>query len=526
MKGTTSARTICVCRVRSLKGIVSGKALLKQSDPLPILGEHVYKDRGFPDFAAMPAALFAAALVCAFFALSPTASAVGASKPLKIVAPGNGALVKGGSVRLEVSASPSLSSFRARLGNKDVTAAFHRDGQLRFATLHLGKALKRGANYLYVRARLASGREAFAYRSFFVVKRSRDLLSGGSITKGSGAAPVVASTRSSPTGVVLKGKLNGRPVSAAFVRRSSRHRAELGADDGLRFGRNNLHLLAYSGGRYDVVHRTFVIPRDRPIPGAGPNRQARRGAAIALSGKSSRAARKGASLSYRWQVVAAPNGAKPKLRGANTSTPSLWPNGSGTYRVRLTVTERPPGATSSARTVRDSGATASEQDVVTIAVQPDDPPIGARIETLTGAGKINIAGADVPGTGTGQLSYAVLDRATREVLASSSVAATPAGMQAVEKAFENRQERRCMVIVSSNKGVDPTALPALQELLTALGASPLGPRDRRQILFSEGEPYAFSAIGYPGSPPGSAFVNVGRRRFPRPAPGTSPATCS
>ncbi|MGV1050378.1 MAG: hypothetical protein ACOYD4_17845, partial [Solirubrobacterales bacterium] len=167
----------------------------------------------------------------------------------------------------------------------------------------------------------------------------------------------------------------------------------------------------------------------------------------------------------------------------------------------------------------DKGETASEEDVVTIAVQPDDPPIGARIETLTGAGKINIAGADVPGTGAGQFSYAALDRATREVLASGSTAATPAGLQAVEKAFEKWQEPRYMVIVSSNKGVDPAALPALQKLLTAIGASPLGPRDRRQILFSEGEPYAFSAIGYPGSPTGSAFVNVGRQQVPSARPG-------
>ncbi|MGV1049832.1 MAG: hypothetical protein ACOYD4_15060, partial [Solirubrobacterales bacterium] len=281
---------------------------------------------GSPDSAATSAALLAAALVCAIFALSLPAAAGAAAKPVRIVSPGDGALVKGGSVRLAVSTSPSASSFRARLGSKNVTAAFHRDGRLRVATLHLGKALKRGVNYLYVRARLAGGREAFAYRRFVVVERNRDLLSGSALARGPGAAPVVASTRSHPTGVVLQAKLNGQPVGTAFVHRAGRHRAELGADDGLRFGRNRLRLLAYdAGGHYDLEKRTFVVLRDRPLPGAGPNRQARRGAPIALSGESSRAARKGASLAYHWQVVAAPDGAKPKLRGAGTSTPSLRP---------------------------------------------------------------------------------------------------------------------------------------------------------------------------------------------------------
>ena len=69
----------------------------------------------------------------------------------------------------------------------------------------------------------------------------------------------------------LSAKLNGRKLRwplDPFPRRKQQLR--LGADDGLHFGRNSLQVLAVRrDGSFDIERRTVLVPRDRPLAGAG-----------------------------------------------------------------------------------------------------------------------------------------------------------------------------------------------------------------------------------------------------------------
>lgn len=457
-------------------------------------------------------ALFAAVLATVL--LVPIAFAAERNAPpgngsaMRIVAPRTDALLSGDRVRVAVRTSPRTRSFRAFVGNRQVSGAFRRRGNLRVASLPRG-AFEPGANFLYLRARLAGGRKSFVHRRVYLVHRSPSLLAEAATGRGRAGAAVLSTTRSRHPAVVLRASLNGEPAGQALSRRGIRHRAELGAGDGLRFGRNRLRIVGYdSAGRYDVETETFLVPRDRPLAGAGPDRAALRGRPIRLSAKSSRPARRGAHLSYGWQVVKAPRGAKPKLPRAGSATPGLRPNGFGTYRLRLTVSE---GRRVGDRATASAAGGKVSTDVVTLDVRPDDPPIGVPIHTLTATGTISINGKDVPQTG-GAISYAVLDRKTRKELASGSVAATAAGLKTIEEAFENRKEPRYMVVASSRTGVPPALVPALKALFAELGAGELGERDRREIVFAEGDGFAFSVLGFPGAPKGSAFVNIERQQ--------------
>lgn len=462
-------------------------------------------------------ALLGLALLVPFSSAAERKAAKGGG-PVRIVKPRADALLGGERVRIVVRTSPRAGSFKAFAGGRKISGAFERRGNLRVATLPR-RLLKPGLNYIYVRTRVRGGRTVSAHRRVILVRRSPSLLAEARTARGRGGAAVLSTTRSRHSAVVLRASLNGKPVGEAIAHRGVRHRAELGAGDGLRFGRNRLRIVGYDErGRYDVETESFTIRRDRPLAGAGHDRAARRGTVVRLTAKSTRPARRGARLSYRWRVIDAPRGAKPKLRRAGSATPGLRPNGFGTYRLRLSVSEARPrgGRTAGASAAGEAGPTtageAAATDVVTVTVQPDDPPIGVPIHTLTATGTISVNGVDVANTG-GAMSYAVLDRATRAVLASGSVAGSATGLQQIEKAFENRAEPRYMVVASSRTGVPPADVPALKAFLGKLGAGELGERDRREITYAE-EGFAFSVLGLPGSPQGSAFVNVERQQAP------------
>lgn len=432
-----------------------------------------------------------AALAAMLLALPAAASALPGSPPLRVMEPGKGAWVKGGSARLEVRTGPGVGSFKAWLGNRKVTGSFHRQGRLWTARVPVGPALRPGVNYLYVRAVGRSGKPLFSYRRFVVVRHDEALLGGLGLRHGLAAAPLAASVSSRPSELQLRASLNGNELHSAFDRSGAVHRAELGAGHGLHQGRNVLRVTALtSGGRYDVESRVFEVARDRPLAGAGPDRLTFAGHGIRLAGKASSPAAGEGPLSYRWQLLGKDPGAK--LLRADSPSPTFVPGRFGTSRVRLTVSQ---GGVSSS-------------DVTAVAVAPDDPPIGVSFEARGYQG-LWIDGKPIRTAEGSTISYAVLERKTRAVLTAGVVDYSAAGVEAVQKAIAQRQGPEFVVAIAGHGEGRPELRRTLPKLLEAVGAGPLSAWDRR-VLASDA-PFGFGAIGIPGVP-GSAFVNIGRKR--------------
>jgi hypothetical protein len=436
-----------------------------------------------------------------------TASA--ASTSPRIVKPGTNQVVKKGEAKVVVKLAPGTSSFRAWLGDKRITDTFSTGGLRRVAHLPHSR-LKRGVNSIYVKTDGASGR-VYDSTSFIVARRDPRLLRL-SLRVGKRAAPAIA--RATHThGSELRATLNGSRVRDAFLHRQDGTRvALLGASDDLRFGKNRLVVKAVRrSGSYDVVKRRFRIPRDRPLASAGGDRQLVVGTTTELNPAATRlpgGAPAGAPR-YRWWIVEAPGGevsgtaaagasSSGALSGKRTATPAFTPRLAGMYTIRVRV--RPPGGGAASR------------DTVLAAVRPNDPPIGARLETAGTNGVITIDGKPVPGTGTdaSTISYDLLDRATRQaptlcrssVPFAGTVPRTVAGIRTLEGLVGDCSDPRYMLILSSASGIgDDKALAGeLSNLLTKIGGSALG---------DEPTQAQFSVIGIPTAPEGSAFTSFG-----------------
>jgi hypothetical protein len=193
-------------------------------------------------------------------------------------------------------------------------------------------------------------------------------------------------------------------------------RLSLGAHHGLRHGLNRLRVVAANRrtGAYEVARRRIVVGRAHPVAGAAGKRLAGAGARIRLDAGASRPAN-GGELSYRWEVVRAPRGARPRIAGGDRRRAVLVPDLPGVYETRVTVAER-------RRASRRAGSAvvAADADVLHTAVQLPIPPMGARLETQAptqspGAPYATVInGTEYPATATSGTAtqVLVLDRAT------------------------------------------------------------------------------------------------------------------
>jgi hypothetical protein len=429
-------------------------------------------------------------------------AAEAASAATRIVAPANDQLVTDGPLRAVVKLAPGAGSFRAWVDSKEVTRRFS-GGKRRVASLGTG-GLSRGTHFLYAQTERPGGGRQFQWARFVVAKRSPSLLGASRPRLGARGAPVVVSA-SQGAAPRLRATLNGNRIDDAFVHSlGDTRKGRLGANDGVRYGRNRLRLVSiHENGTYDVEHQRFTVPRRVPVASAGRDRSTIVGQAVRLNGRASTLPR-GGKPTYRWRVVSTPNaaaasGAAKGLRGVRSARPEFAPSQAGTYLVRVAVRRR--------------GRAATSRDTVVVNAAPADPPIGAPIETIADpAGHMTIDGANIDGTGTGGIAYTLLSRTTRKaptlckstVAFSGSVEASAAGVQKLEQLVADCNDPKYLLALGAVSGVPAGTVAELRSLAASVGGRL---SDVDQSLMRQGAP--FSLIGSPTAPDDSAFVNVG-----------------
>lgn len=400
--------------------------------------------RGVPSIAAV------VALVVGLTVVASAAGAAGhrghSGQRPRIESPRGGALVTKATLKVRVAGS--RRNFQALVGSRDVTRRFHRERGVWRATLRRGRDFELGANRLEV---LAKG--GIAARTFVATKPRKGLLKVRRLPAqvSSTALDIRGWTKRRIAQVRLT--LNGRRVPRRLWPRELRSfDALLGADEGVRFGRNHLVVTAVStDDRSQTVHRSFKVTRRAPLVGAGADRHTKPGRRVRLDGSSTEAPRKGASVSYRWRIVRAPKGSKAKLRHAESAHPSLTPDRRGRYVVRLVASDGHAGANPGAATASvapppteplpvETGETeptkpteapttpatpaqpapaaetapTSATDQTTVIAAPAIEPIGLPIQTIAPNGGIELGGKTYT-TGSNWVQVLVLDRQTLEI---------------------------------------------------------------------------------------------------------------
>jgi hypothetical protein len=300
----------------------------------------------------------------------------------RIVTPRPDALVTDRALRVVVTLRPGTTRFRAWVDGRDVTLRFARQSARRRSALIPRRLLRTGPNDLVVRSADRRGRRDFDLVRVIRGRRHPRLLSVR--LRGAARRHLIRTSGTLRLRVRLRGRvervavrLNGRAVPGALPGDALR-RARLAADDGLRFGRNQLTIIAWHHrGAFDRERRVVFVSHARPLPAAGRDRRLRTRARQRLDGSRSRPRRNGERLAFAWRVLRKPKGARPRLAHRRSARATFVPDRPGRYRLGLRVRSRRPGAAT---------ASASAADVVDTCVQPDYPPLGAALKTHTRVG--------------------------------------------------------------------------------------------------------------------------------------------
>ncbi len=442
-------------------------------------------------------ALFAATAVVA----GPASAASKADRGIaRIATPGDGGLVTATRMRVVVRTSRPLAAFRVWLGLREITGSFRPGAGGRVATIPRGALLRPGVNMLFVRTRDRSGRTDFDAARFVVGVRAPALLSASGRSSITGAAPVSVKAVAG-SGLTFRAHLNGRRVDGAFGLSRGLRTAQLAAGDGLRFGRNRLSLVAFDerSGRYDTETRTVLVPRTRPLVGAGPDRLVWASTGTQLDGRASKAFRPRDRLGFAWGILRAPRGSHATLVNPSSARPTLRSDLRGDYVLQLTASEPCRAGTCRSR------------DTVTVGARTGTP-IGSPLETIADhVATIKLDGAPIPGTGVGSgtLSFAVLDPNTLQRRGAFSYTLSVSTIGQFETDFNRMVSTypKALVIVSSINGPNSTYAARVAALLAKIGAQPF---DQGRWVNSDG----WSVVGAAGAPAGSALQNVGKASDP------------
>ena len=447
-------------------------------------------------------AVFALALLCA---LAPAQASA-----LRIASPANDRFFAQPPVRIKLTTAKSARSVDATLGRKTVSGAFERVRPGLWRASFGARQLKTGANHLVVSARAASGERDYVSARFFVGQRKPGFLSLSGPSRG--APDLVVHVKVAKAPERLSAKLNGkRPRWQLSPWPSRGGTLPLGANDGLHFGTNRLQVFAARrDGVFDVERRELVVPRNRPLVGAGPDRRTTAGSRLRLDGRSTRAALgAGARLSYRWQVVDKPRGSKAKLRHAGAARPLLRTDRPGVYRVRLLATE--VGRAASGPVSR------SASDVVTLTAVANLRPIGKPIETIAFNGQNTEETADT-GIRIGAKTYwmgmpkgnsvqaVILERGTLGFLYAASYPGSATDAETLKEKIKEYGGNKTLVAISnpdlfSNSEVSTAFVP----IVKSLGA-PVGSIENGRA--------GWSVVGVPGSKSG-AYLGTGANHDPQ-----------
>ena len=273
------------------------------------------------------------------------------------------------------------------------------------------------------------------------------------------------------------------------------------AGNGLHAGPNRIRLRAHQGSKTYEARRTVRIPAWALLANAGPDSGApargktQLGTPGAVGGKS--------GLRYRWSIARRPHArAKATLADANRPQPVFHAKTPGRYVMQLEV--------------NPAGDGPSSFDQVVVPVAPNDPPIGAPINTMGDGKAISIAGQAYGGGDCRCTSYVLLERSTRAPIASGKVTndangiatlinlanSYGAGSQAAEKA----NYMKYLLVLSGPQGVPQDRLNDFAELLKKLGVAMPSP-ETWQALGSSSSP-GYSVVGIPGAPAGAATARI------------------
>jgi hypothetical protein len=439
-----------------------------------------------------------------------------AAPSVRVQSPQEGAVATRGVVHVVLRVRESTERpgvfLTGKRGFTDVSARFRRTGPGRWAAALDGRDLGAGRNHLYARmpARAATA-QTDAVGFTWARRRTRMVRLGGA-REGGRRAPVTVRVRLARHVTDFRARLNDRVVSGAFGGDGRVRVAQLAAHHGLRFGRNRLRILAFDRtGRFQRISRTFRIAGDRPLVSAGRDRHAPRGRELRLDGSATRASRRASAVDLRWEIVAAPDGARPRFTRARTAHPRLVTDAPGHYTIRLHASDRAYAARAAQAPVVN--------DTVVVVARPDAPPRGVPIETVVSSTHPGVQVGDTfYAQGGGWLQLVVLDRQT---LASStslpaanvSYPGNAAGVTSL-KADVAKLKPADMAILSAGgppAQISGESLGDLVDIFTGLGGT-VAPASGTQGQGRGLPDVHWSLIGSPGMPEGMAYQFVGLRR--------------
>jgi hypothetical protein len=416
---------------------------------------------------------------------------------LRITAPTDERLVRGGSVTVRAVARRGVRRVRVSVDGRDVSKRLRRDGGMYSARVSL-RGLGAGPHRLLVTA-TAPGRHDADSVTVFTGRRVRSLVDVRTMKPSDGLA-VPLRVRVPKRARRVEVTVNGRHVERGlWPLLGAVRRGELSASTGLRYGPNVLRAFALQpDGSYDVARNVVRVPRTRPLPSAGRNRRATVGVRVRPSARGSRATRPGRRLSYAWNVIRAPRGSKADLRRARAARPVFVPDKRGVYRLRLRVSERRPGRRGRA------AQTVASSDTVVLEAGPQMEPIGWAIDTLATQGSqtgIDYDGGFAPNLGTpDSLQILVFDRGTLATYETPNPnnydLSNTQGVSALTTALTNLQDSS-LVVLAGGASMSSSTLPGVNAALAQIGVPPL----------PAGSDGPFSAIGVPGAAAGSMFLN-------------------
>lgn len=323
---------------------------------------------------------------------------------LTLASPARDTLVGARGLKLDARTAESVVAVRGTIGTRDVRLVGRRG---RWRGLVRADDLLPGDNTLVVTATDAQGRNTYAFRELYAPAGLGDVDLGLAVEDAAADGTQAVRVRLANPVALLHATLNGRDVSDRLVLRTGEQLVALGADDGLRRGRNRLEITAVTAtGDRQRIRRSLRVRTPGPV-GAGPDAVVRTGTEHRLHATRARAP--------RWTIVRAPAGSRAALQDERSARPRFTADVRGTYVLRVEV----------------GRGTSIAADTVTLRAQDSSiPPIGSYLQTqwdlaglgFPGAGGIvldgqvpNASGQNALLTGTGAILL-LLDQPTLEVL--------------------------------------------------------------------------------------------------------------
>ena len=414
------------------------------------------------------------------------------------ITPSSGRLVTGPQVVVTVRAPRAVTQVTATLDGAAVSARFRKRSPGVWRATLRRDALRPGANRLTVRTRTSGGRTGQRVARFSYGTRARAFTRVRVAREIRGSVAVRLTTSADPR-LRLRATLNGRAITDAFLPRAGAQRtARLGADDGLRHGRNVLRVTAVRrDGTYAIVRRVFSVSDSMPLVGAGPHRRTTPRETVRLAGRYVPApGTERRDVRYRWQVIRAPRGAKARPIAATDRAARFTPDKVGTYRLRLTVRTAAGARAAQATTVADE---------VTVSSIADTPPIGTPVTTLTPDASIVIGGSTYAyDPNEDAVQAVVLDRGTQEVLYENAFSGSAGDVATLQNQLA-QYDTPLVFLANLDFNNESIVDPSWNKLIQGIGGTAIPD-------VTSGNSGGWSVVGVPGTPAGSAFQNNGTAR--------------